>query len=87
MGKIIDKTLTPTEYVKAMNINEPSITDNISIADFDELIADEYGLWNYCIEDADHVLKDDHICVYVQFIEDTRLVEIYEDVIERIEVM
>lgn len=67
-----NKVYTPTEYIQLTHLDY-DITDDITIEEFDILIADNEGLWNYCIEDESEIDGD---YVTVKFNEGIRLVEI-----------
>lgn len=45
---------SPTEYIKLANLNH-DITDHISIEEFDIIVADGDGLWNYCLDDESEI--------------------------------
>ena len=66
---------SPTEYCKKAGV-DADITDDISVADFDEAVADEYGYWNYCLEDGSETVENELTVIPVKFSDGTiRLVE------------
>ena len=69
---------SPSEYVEKAEL-PVDIKDDISIAEFDEAIADEYGYWNYCLEDASETVENELTVIPVKFSDGTiRLVEMPE---------
>jgi len=63
--KIVD-IVRPSAYPALENINI-KLDDGISIEDFDIAIADEYGLWNYCVSDAINIVENDMNAIAVKF--------------------
>ena len=70
------RPISPSEYAAREDI--PNITDNITIENFDEDVADVYGLWNYPLSEYQHVRDEDRKVVVVKFNEGYRLVELSE---------
>ena len=57
--------LTPKQYGKKfLNINIPN---DIAIDKFDELVADNYGLWNYPLSEYSEILEAESKVVIVRF--------------------
>jgi hypothetical protein len=69
-----NKILTPKQYGEIIKVNIPA---NVSLAKFDEVIADRYNLWNYPINEYKHVVENGLKVVVVRFSNgECRLVEI-----------
>lgn len=56
----------------------PKIEDDITMAEFDERVADGRGLWNYLLESYNEIKENEYKVVIVKFNEGYRFVEIPE---------
>lgn len=79
LGYTALQIMSPSEYAAILGVRE-TIKDDISIAQFDEIIADDYGAWNYPLDEFDEASgSTDGWLVVVKFITDSdeRIVEIF----------
>lgn len=56
---------SPKTYAKAKNIKE--IKSNIDLVQFDKIVADKYGFWNYPLNEYKHIVENGLQVVVVKF--------------------
>lgn len=74
---------TPIQYV-VLSCLDVEMYDDISISEFDKLVADNFNLWNYSISDSSEIVENDLSVVMVEFTTETRLVQIPDDIGKRL---
>lgn len=63
---VSNKVYSPAEYTKEFGIEE-NIKDDISLAEFDEIVADGHNLWNHALSEYSEIVENDCEVVLVKF--------------------
>lgn len=75
-GIIYNKIYSVNEYADKFTPKE-KFPSNISIENFDEIVSDKYGFWNYPLSETDEIIENSLNTVLVEFSSgEFRLVEI-----------
>lgn len=73
---VSNKVYSPAEYAKVFGIEE-NIKDDISLVEFDEIVADGHNLWNIALSEYSEIVENDYEVVLVKFKNDGyRFVEV-----------
>lgn len=63
---VSDRIFSPSSYAKLINIRDIK-NNNITLEEFDKIVADKYDLWNYPLTEYLHIVENRYRVVLVKF--------------------